>query len=93
MKKRGNKLHPDDKAHVLRTYVYRNTLENPFRLEGGSSLSPPITDQKWLEITDFAVRDNGRLNRRVKECHTNHDEVPEWQAQIEQWARNRDATA
>lgn len=89
MKKRGNKLHPDDKAHVLSAYVYRNTRENPFRLEGGSSLAP-ISDRKWLEITDFAVRDNGRLNRRVKElCCTHYDEVPEWQAQIERWAKNR----
>ncbi len=83
--RRGNQLRPEDQKLVLAAYVYRNTVENPRRATGGSTL-PPITDQRWLEITDFAVNKDGGLNQRVKECYTNHNEVPEWKIIIDQWA-------
>lgn len=84
---RGDKLHPDDRSHVLLAYVYRNTIENNSRrhLAGGKLV--PITDQRWLEITDFAVRKDGRLDHRVHECHVNHNEVPEWKRDIDAWAK------
>lgn len=82
---RGNLLHPKDRAFVLRAYLYRNTVTNPYHRRNNTKL-PPITDQRWLEITDFQIRKDGRLNMAVKDCHTNHSEVPEWKKMIDDWA-------
>lgn len=83
---RGDKLSPEDRAYVLREYSYRNTVENPHRRIANTKL-PPIPDARWLEITDFQVRADGRLDRAVTECHTNHSEVPEWKVIIDNWAK------
>ena len=86
--KRGSQLTPAQQQQVLAAYRYRNTVENPLRHVGGSRL-PPISDQRWLEITDFAVNKDGSLNQRVTECWTNHGEVPEWKVVIDEWARKQ----
>jgi len=85
---RGTHLHPDDKAHVLRAFVYRNTIENEKRRRRANKL-PPITDARWLEITDFYVRQDGRLDERFNYCYTHDHEVPERKAIIDKWAQSK----
>lgn len=89
--KRGTELHEEDRRHVLSAYVHRNTVENPHTLEKRTANTklPEITDRLWLQITDFAVKKDGRLDRRVHECHTHCDEVPEWKRIIDVWANEQ----
>lgn len=92
---RGNRLEYVDQVYVLAAYIYRNTVENLrahpdcVRQAGGSL--PPITDARWLEITDFVVKNNGHLDGRVRSCTTHHHEVPEWAAIIDDWASKKAA--
>ena len=90
---RGNQLCQPDQDHCLAAYIYRNTVENIRRNPGavrqaGSTLAP-ITDARWLEITEFDVKDSGRLDSRSKYCYTHDHEIPEWKAAIDQWAAKR----
>lgn len=85
--KRGNLLSPEDQRHVLAAYIYRTTVENkrlhPEAVRTAGGKLPPISDKRWLEITDFAVTASGALDHRTKYCFTNHNEVPEWRAIIQ----------
>lgn len=71
----GKELHPADKRHVLAAYVYRMTHESVRRWpdaartmrEGGFRL-PLLSDDEWLAVTEFRVRQDGRLDRRAKFC-------------------------
>jgi hypothetical protein len=76
----GTELHPDDRAQVLRQYVYRWTTDNPQRSQAWAGRVPPrvrlLTDAEWLACTSFAVRKNGRLDRRARSCWSRHPDYP-----------------
>jgi hypothetical protein len=90
---RGDKLHPDDQRSVLNSYLYRNTHENwkqnPGRARMGGGSLPPISDERWFQITGFSVTKSGRLDKRVNHCYTHHTEVPEWKERIDAWAAKK----
>ena len=73
----GDRLTPEDRAHVLGAYCYRMTKESVKRwpaasemmIEGGYSL-PLVTDEEWLKNTLFQVTRKGRLDKRVNHCIT-----------------------
>jgi hypothetical protein len=78
MTKTGNELHPEDRAHVLRSYVHRMTEENiraypehARQMREGGYRMPIRTDAEWLANTEFRVRQDGRLDQRVRSCRTN----------------------
>lgn len=94
---RGNQLNESDKAHVLSAYVYRKTVENMARnaaaVRTAGNRLPPITDAQWLAITDFAVTQSGRLDKRSRHCMTHDCEIPERKAIIEALASSRAVAA
>jgi hypothetical protein len=90
---RGNALHPDDRAHVLRAYVYRGTHEaeraNPgIHAHTGSRL-PLITDAEWLAATDFFTKPDGRLVAKACYCRTHHSEIPALKEIIDAWVATK----
>jgi hypothetical protein len=78
--KHGHELHPSDQAHVLARYVHRFTREHKpawareLRFNGHPYPVQFASDQEWLENTRFAVRKDGRLDRRARFCQS----VPTW---------------
>lgn len=63
----GSKLEPETRAEVLRAFVYRWTLENPYRESVWSRASsrptiPLISDNQWLAEHAFHVTQEGRLH-------------------------------
>jgi hypothetical protein len=74
----GTQLHPADREQVLRSYMYRMTIENVRRnpqatatmLKGGYRAGL-VSDATWLANTRFAVRKNGRLDQRSQHCESN----------------------
>jgi len=73
----GNDLHPDDRAAVLDRYVYRMTVESVQRwpdvalyMHRSGYRMPARTDAEWLLNTRFAVRRDGRLDRRARGCYS-----------------------
>lgn len=78
-RKLGTELHPDDRKHVLAAYVHRMTVETRAsypdfakRMVSRGYKLDPITDDEWLACTTFAVRVDGRLDRRVSACQSMH---------------------
>ena len=78
--KLGIELHPDDRRHVLAAYVHRFTGEHrpawahkPWK-DGKPYPVQFADDADWLAHTRFAVRGNGRLDRRVNRCESS----PTW---------------
>ena len=78
--KRGTELHPDDQKHVLNAYVHRFTKEhkpqwtNEPRSDGTAYMPQHASDADWLQNTTFKVKNDGRLDSRVKQCHS----TPTW---------------
>lgn len=77
--KQGIELHPDDQAEVLRSYLYRQTVENhkahpvaSRAAAAGTSGLRVLTDAEWLKYTKFAVKKDGRLDPRVSHCVHHH---------------------
>lgn len=81
----GSELCAEDQAEVLRAYVHRYTGDHkprwaqpkedvPGIVKWGASEKPyPLqfaSDAEWLANTRFAVRKNGRLDRRAKHCYS-----------------------
>lgn len=70
----GTALTPEDRRHVLSVYLYRYTAEHvPFWARKPMPNGEPypvqfVSDEDWLEHTEFAVRNDGRLDRRVRTC-------------------------
>ena len=58
----GTRLHPNDRAYVLHTYVHRSTKP------GGEYPQQFADDQDWLAHTYFRVRADGRLDARCRAC-------------------------
>lgn len=77
---RGSELRPEDQQHVLAAYVHRFTGEhkpswaNRDWKDGKPYPVQFASDRDWLEHTFFSVRQNGRLDRRVRTCTSN----PTW---------------
>lgn len=77
---RGDTLSPEDRAHVLRSYLHRYTrTHRPGWAKKGTwnGLPFPVqfaTDEEWLANTDFAVTANGRLDLRSRYCMS----TPTW---------------
>ena len=72
---RGSELHPDDKRHVLASFIHRMTVETcrqwpefAREMRARGYRMPDRTDSEWLESTFFRVRKDGRLDRRVRHC-------------------------
>lgn len=72
----GTELHPEDQKRVLASYVHRYTgdhtpywatkpahQDRPYRVQFSS-------DRDWLANTWFAVKRDGRLDRRYNHCHS-----------------------
>jgi hypothetical protein len=94
---RGNRLKPSARAEALSAFIYRVTHENMARnprlvRQTGSRL-PPISDQQWLEITEFRVTRSGDLDMRTRFCFTNHHEIPAHKAILDEWAANKPSLA
>ena len=76
----GNLLHPDDQKHVLRRFVHRYTGNHkPDWVNSNRMIkrAMPVQfkdDAEWLANTQFRVRDDGRLDKRVSYCMSN----PTW---------------
>jgi hypothetical protein len=69
--KRGTELHPDDQKHVLAAYVHRFTGQHRPQWADSQHCNVQFRDDAdWLANTSFAVRKNGRLDRRSKECYS-----------------------
>jgi hypothetical protein len=68
----GTQLHPDDRKHVLASYVHRFTgTHRPDWTKRPSSAHCPVQfadDNDWLANTQFRVRADGRLDRRANSC-------------------------
>jgi hypothetical protein len=69
---KGNQLHPDDVRHVLASYVHRYTMTHrpawANREDSKNCLPQFKDDADWLANTEFAVKKDGRLDKRVKSC-------------------------
>jgi len=84
----GDRLTADDRRDVLARFVYRMTFEARRQwpeaerqmLAGGWRMET-LTDAQWLSSTTFAVRKDGRLDRRINHCsagyQTNGKRAPE----------------
>ncbi len=76
----GNKLHSDDRCHVLSTYVHRHTANNRpawarlKRPDGSEYPAQFADDSDWLAHTEFKVKHNGRLDMRTRFCSSS----PTW---------------
>jgi hypothetical protein len=73
----GSDLHPNDKRHVLNSYLYRMTIESVARwprvaeyMRATGYRMPIRSDADWLASTYFRVRRDGRLDGRVNACRT-----------------------
>lgn len=75
---RGTDLHPEDQKHVLAAYIYRYTREYvPAWATKPNGETYPVqfaSDADWLANTTFAVKTDGRLDKRVNRCESN----PTW---------------
>lgn len=78
--RRGALLTQTDQHEVLRAYVHRCTVENfrerpdvAARAYASGFRMRLMTDAEWLRATDFAVRKDGRLDRRANHCLTHYD--------------------
>lgn len=73
---RGTHLCADDRAYVLSSYVNRYTGQHRpawARKEWKDGKPYPlqfVNDLEWLANTWFAVRKNGRLDRRHNQCYS-----------------------
>jgi len=78
--KLGSELCYADQQQVLRSYIHRYTREHIPNWAKGDKHYPkgyPLqfnSDQEWLKNTRFAVKKNGRLDRRFKFCES----CPTW---------------
>ncbi|WP_145670156.1 hypothetical protein [Bradyrhizobium stylosanthis] len=72
--KLGTDLHPADQRFVLSAYVHRFTGSHRPKWAKPDNAVQFADDQDWLAHTRFAVRANGRLDRRVARCHSS----PTW---------------
>lgn len=76
----GSELTQEDQRHVLSTYVHRFTRTNKpawARAEWKDGKPYPLqfaSDKEWLRHTEFAVRNDGRLDKRHNSCHS----TPTW---------------
>ena len=71
----GTELSAEDRRHVLAAFCHRMTVEaarqwpeHSRRMLAGGYRMRPFTDAQWLAFTRFAVRRNGRLDRRARHC-------------------------
>ncbi|WP_274627588.1 hypothetical protein [Arvimicrobium flavum] len=77
---RGSGLHPADQAFVLAAYVHRFSGDHTPawalrpRPDGTAYPLQFASDAEWLANSRFAVRRDGRLDRRVKQCFSS----PTW---------------
>jgi hypothetical protein len=71
---RGNDLSPAAQEEAKRRFVYRWTIENEAQARRAHGRRCPtiplISDAEWLRRTGFAVTKDGRLDNRVRFCHT-----------------------
>ena len=80
MKVKGTELTIEDQKTVLRSYVHRYTGDRrpewacKPRPDGSPYQAQFRDDADWLEHTTFAVRKDGRLDRRVRRCESH----PTW---------------
>lgn len=76
----GSELSPEDRKHVLASYVHRFTREHRPQWAAGiwkDGKPYPVqfaSDAEWLAHTRFAVTAGGSLDHRVKECQS----APTW---------------
>lgn len=76
----GTKLCPADQLEACRAFVHRYTREHvpgwarDLRPDGERYPVQLDSDADWLAHTMFAVRADGRLDRRVKRCESS----PTW---------------
>jgi len=76
----GTELCSDDQKHVLAAYCHRFTKDHKPRWadEPRPNGKPyPVhheSDAHWLAATLFQVRNDGRLDNRVRYCHS----TPAW---------------
>ena len=72
----GDKLSPEDQRHVLAAYVHRFTGQHhPNWAKGEWKDGKPYPlqfkdDAEWLANTQFAIKADGSLDGRVKECQS-----------------------
>lgn len=76
----GTELTTIDQQHVLSAFVHRMTTESRRQFPEFTRLMlsdgyrmPEKSDAQWLAETRFAVRADGRLDKRVKACCADHD--------------------
>lgn len=80
MTRKGTELHPDDRRYVLAAYVHRFTKDhkpgwaNQPRPDGTPYPVQFASDADWLANTEFRVRSDGRLDRRITHCRSH----PTW---------------
>lgn len=78
--KLGTELHPEDRAYVLAAFVHRFTRDHRPRwamepMPNGRPYALQFdSDEDWLAHTRFAVRADGRLDRRARYCKSS----PTW---------------
>ena len=66
---RGDKLTPEQRAAVLRVYVYRLTTENGYAQRNPCRARvPAISDEQWLREHAFYVTKDGHLSNRHGHC-------------------------
>lgn len=76
----GTELDYVDQKHVLAAYVNRHTRDHKptwANKEWKDGKPYPVqfeSDAEWLANTRFEVRVNGRLDMRIKSCHS----TPTW---------------
>lgn len=66
LSKRGDQLHADDRAYVLSAYIGRHTAQKRAYWAKPNTPVHFMNDSEWLSNTWFAVRKDGRLDRRVQ---------------------------
>lgn len=73
---KGINLHPDDKRHVLSSFVDRFTGDHIPAWPSGNYRKYPhfANDDDWLNNSLFFTRSDGRLDRRFKHCESS----PTW---------------
>ncbi len=77
----GNQLHTDDQRYVLSAFVHRFTAQHRPNWANKTIPNRPnypavqfASDAEWLANTRFAVRNNGRLDKRAHYCESS----PTW---------------
>lgn len=73
-KVRGTELTKEDQVYVLAAYVHRYTKEHKPKWAQENTPVQFASDQDWLEHTLFAVKKDGQLDGRVKDCESS----PTW---------------